>query len=259
MKKFLLLLIAGFIFASCEQPLSEEEFPYEAKLVIRGIIEDGKPIKDIYIGRIMPVGVPYSKEFTQIKDASAVIVYKDSLYTLKHISEGLYSSNLIAHKGEKYTLLVNWNDKFATADTYVPVPGNITDMQMVQSAGNNPYSYLNVTIQANGKECYGAYWFIKASNGTILSQSFKINEITVAEKNIPIAKVPTDTIPKGLTSSIFSARVVVFDGVVYDYFKTQNSTLLTDNVFGQAGINVNWNVKGDGIGMFVGKAEVVSQ
>ena len=65
----LILFISILLFIGCEQPLEEEEFPYELKLVVRGVLESNKLINNIYIGRTLPMSLPYSEDFAKVTDA----------------------------------------------------------------------------------------------------------------------------------------------------------------------------------------------
>jgi hypothetical protein len=101
---FMLLIVAGFLFAGCEQAVEEEEFPYETKLVIRGLLEDGQDIKEIFIGRTLPVAVPFRADFSNLPDA-VVSIRVDSLrYILKHTKDGLYNApaGVKARAGKTY-------------------------------------------------------------------------------------------------------------------------------------------------------------
>ena len=129
MKKILLLftpVFLIFIFNSCEQPLEEEEFPYELKLVTRGIIEPGQLVEEIYIGRTLPICVPFDEDFANLSDAVGAVVSDGIFYPLRHTGNGLYTTDsLIARTGNTYFLLVQWQDKSISAETYIPSPGTI--------------------------------------------------------------------------------------------------------------------------------------
>src|SRR4030067_3210264 len=154
-------IFTSLIFiSSCEQPLEEEEFPYEMKLVIRGILEPDKLIDDIYIGRTLPIGVPFNEDFANLTDAVAAVISDEIFYPLRHIRDGIYTTDsLISRTGKIYSLVVQWQDKSASAETYIPIPGSILGYGVtnVEEDGET-ISVMEGTIIPSGNESYAASW-----------------------------------------------------------------------------------------------------
>ena len=56
---------------------------------------------------------------------------------------------------------------------------------------------------------------------------------------------------------IYKNRVHAFDAQYYNFFLTQNSNSASTNVFNQSNVGLRWNVKGGGIGMFIGETDFI--
>lgn len=264
-KKLLLIFFISFsfFFIGCEQTVEEEDFPYELKIVVRGIIEAGKPIKDIYIGRTLPVTVKYYKEYADLTDAAVAITVDDSVYILKHTSNGLYSlNNLIPVKGKKYILIAQWQDKRATAETVVPIAGTIIGGSLINKTidGKKTY-YLESQVFPNNDEAYVTRWQALTINGNVAFESKEYGQCLKksASSQGNILRILSSEVSTSYISSSFSFAVKfsVFDGAFYDYYITAGTNQVADAIFGQSNANVRWNIKGDGIGMFIAKTDTV--
>lgn len=54
MKKYLTIALFIFILNGCESDIVENDLSYQERLVVRGLLEAGKPIK-VYFGRTLPL------------------------------------------------------------------------------------------------------------------------------------------------------------------------------------------------------------
>jgi hypothetical protein len=259
--KYIFYLVPLFLFYSCEQPSEEENIPYIPKLVIRGIISEGTSVKDIYIGRTMPVSVKIDPTFTDLSDAAAVIVYKDQFYPLSHTHNGLYKNDTLKiMKGEKYTLLASWQNLSASAETTVPVPGKIPLFSMqVQATSNGQVHFLQSQIIPHSDEVYAATWVSLYLNGGVSDESQVFSTVTGKDPS-GIAICTTSDIPSNDINQLntkLTARVYIFDHPFLDFYMSQNLNQVSDAIFGQTGSQVKWNIQGDGIGMFIGRADTL--
>jgi hypothetical protein len=267
MKNFFFLLGAVLfliIFNSCEQPLEEEEFPYEMKLVIRGILEPDQLIEDIYIGRTLPISVPFDEDFANLQDAVGAVVSDNVFYPLRHTGNGLYTTDsLIARLGNTYSLVVQWQDKSASAQTYIPFPGNVisSELKTFQEDGETIY-YVEGRINPRGNESYAASWVLQNLNGEITREAEKFLEVIRSSDGQQI-KIRTEEVPLNIISihnngsGRLGIRFYIYDEAFYDYYISQGSGQIPDAIFGQPGTAVKWNIKGEGIGMFIGRMYAV--
>jgi hypothetical protein len=264
MKKLLLLLplFTFIIFYGCEQTSTTEDIPYKTVLVIRGLVEEGKVIKDIYVGKTFPVGLKYNADFTNVKDATVLLqVDDDVIYTLRHTGNGLYTTNnMIARRGNKYTLIVQWGDKTAYGQTSVPQKGSFqsTSINTKQEDGQQMF-FLEGRITTYSSEAYGAAWVVLGSGNSVTDESKEFGNILRGTRGGELIIVPTASIPRNFISgsSNIGIHFYIYDGAFYDYYLTQNSNQISDAIFGQPTAAVKWNVTGDAIGMFVARTDTV--
>lgn len=263
--KFILpLLFVVAFFAGCEEQMADgEDFPFELKLVVRGLLTAGEPVEDIYIGRTLPVTFTYSESFANLEDASAVIVYEDSLILLHHTGEGLYSPQLplIAEKGKHYSLVVQWENKTATAETTIPWIGTIGKIQSLRTTDgdNKQITILECDVTHRKDEIYAPLWAFVSFSGRVNSEANEFGTLGKRDPNYAGAvKCYTSAIKGDVNSTLnLGVHFYIYDSPFYDYFYTQGSSQIEDAIFGQSSSNVRWNVKGDGIGMFIGRCDTV--
>jgi len=267
--KFLLLLVVFVlpVFTGCEQVVDEEAFPYEMKLVIRGLIEDGQQIKDIYVGRTLPVAVPFRGDFANLSDAIVSIKVDTLRYILKHTKDGLYSApaTVRARAGKTYEILVSWENLSAGAITTIPDAGSIGGVYMVNSKNDTGKTIrvMSAEITPRGSETYAITWLSYTQTGQIYAEDTRYNTVMkkLPNSNSLTLQVLSAEIPASYASrpQDLGVGVYVYDEAFYDYFKTKGSSKLSDAVFGQPSTSVKWNVQGDGIGMFIGRSKTNKQ
>jgi hypothetical protein len=253
-----------FSFIGCEHSVEEEEFPFELKLVVRGVIEDGKQIKDIYVGRTLPVAVKYDKLFADLSNAAVAISIGDSVYILTHQKDGLYySKNLFGEKGKTYKLIIQWEDKFATAETRIPNSGSLLGSSTVSiDSGGRKHYFLENTVLPYMDEVYTSQWQVLYLNGGLAAESTEFGEVVkrTMKNSSETLKFLTSEIPTnyiGNNTIKLAVKYTIYDEPYYYYFLSHGSNQISDAIWGQSSGNVRWNVKGDGIGIFIGKMDTV--
>lgn len=262
MKQYLFIVFSlAFFFNGCELSLEDEDFPYEIKLVVRGIVEENQVIQNIFIGRTLPVAVPFNEDFAKLTDAVGAVVSEGVFYPLRHTGGGVYTTDsLIASRGKTYSLVVRWQDKSITAETTVPVPGTLHSFGIATfDEEGTTVNVLEANITPFANESYAATWVLVAFNGAIIRESDTFGQVVRSNAGIPV-KVRTDIIPPhilGSSQGSVGLRLYVYDSSFYDYYISQGSSQIPDAIFGQSSSNVRWNVKGDGIGMFIGRIDLV--
>jgi predicted amino acid-binding ACT domain protein len=259
--RYIFYFILLFLFYSCEQPSEEENIPYIPKLVIRGIISEGTSVKDIYIGRTMPVSVKIDPTFTDLTDAAAFIVHNNQFYPLSYTHNGLYKNDTLKIiRGEKYTLLASWQNLSANAETTIPIPGKIPSFSLqVQTTSKGNIHVLQSQIIPFSDEVYAATWVLLYLNNTVSDESQVFSTVTGKDSR-GIAICTTSEIPSNyinMSNTSLTARVYIFDHQFLDFYSTQNLNQVSDAIFGQTGSQVKWNIKGDGIGMFIGRLDTL--
>ncbi|MCC6549675.1 MAG: DUF4249 family protein [Ignavibacteriaceae bacterium] len=255
---WLMLLFGIILFYGCENSVEEEDFPFEVRLVIRGILEPGKPVTNIYIGRTMPIAAQFSQGFANLANASAVILHNNTFYPLRHTTNGLYRNDtLIISTGETYQLVVQWEDKLATAETTIPNRG-IIERPVVKSAisGTGSKNYVESSVLPWTNEVYAATWVSFFSGGAVAQEDSSIASVIKRGDN-GLLKVTTNQVPSNLGTQNLGLRMYIYDAPFYDYYYSQGSNRTSDLVFGQPQNNIKWNVQADGIGMFIGRRDTL--
>jgi len=267
------ILTASLINWSCEQTVTGVELPYKEQLVIRAVLEAGEPIKNIRVERTLPPLEPYTEASALVTNAVLVIKNRDKSVTLKY-SNGYYTTDeIIPITGETYSLTATWKDKKATASTYIPKPveyGNI-DFEIIEEKywdGQKQYNPLfftyiksekNVVYKANTIfQTWRDYiaWesnmhrAIEANNDGLL----KVNLLVYNDGNrvIDINKIDSAAIRALLRLYYPKFNIYAYDDALYSYYITKDNGQSSGDIFGIGGNNVSWNVRGDGIGMFIG-------
>lgn len=264
-RKSLLLVFAltsQLILTNCEQPLGEEEFPYEIKIVVRGIIQKDKVVEDIFLGRTLPVAVPFDEDFAQLKDAVGAIICDGVTYPLRHLQDGNYTTDsLLARSGKTYTLLVQWQNKSVTAETRIPPIGEVVSFGQLQRTENGQTTTVIESVVAPiSNEVYASTWVYLSNAGVQRDEGDEFGNVTTADQNpLGSLKVQTSLIPGSVLSSegLIGTRIYIYDNAFYDYYISQGSSQIPDAIFGQPGGNVRWNISGDGIGMFIARNDTL--
>lgn len=263
MKK-IFLLIAGISIlyvAGCEQPLEEEDFPYELKLVVRSIVKTNRLIDSIYVGRTLPVSVPFNEEFSKVTTAVGAVVSEGVFYPLRHKGNGYYTTDsLIARSGRTYSLIVNWESISINAQTTVPVIGSLNGTYVDQGIENGrQFNFLEGIVTPFSNEVYGATWFLMSYAGFINQEASEFAKVVKKNSNEQVVYVPTIEIPQSFNTynGSYGIRLFAYDAPFYDYYITSGTSQVADAIFGQSGTNVKWNIYGQGIGMFVGTADTI--
>jgi hypothetical protein len=262
MKIMFLIAMSVFIFFDgCEQPLQEEEFPYEIKLVIKGVLEPGKLIDDIYIGRTLPINAEFDEDFANLTDAVAAVVSDGVFYPLRHIHDGIYTTDsLIVGRGKTYYLVAQWQDKSISATTSIPMPGKVLNYGIKSLEENGKQvSVMEATIEPLAVESYTITWVFVYPDGLVSREADNFVQVNRSLSGEQI-KVHSDAIPPALLNTStgkLGIRVYVYDSAFYDYFQAQGSTQISESIFGQPLSNVKWNIEGEGIGLFVGRTDTL--
>jgi hypothetical protein len=276
-RTFLILMLAVLLESGCESPVYDADVQYVERLVINGILVPGKQISGIYIGRTLPVSAIPDAQDAEVHDAYATITSDGVVYPLHHVGNGRYeSADLAATPGKTYVLGVAWHGLKVTAYTLVPhIPQWDSASFTVHQPGNlfPGMDLLDVTISPYPGEIYAATWshpyvFIYGLNDSIISsRSIEKNFQTTLKRNTDIhADGKLHATATGYLSyssashDTLWATVSSFDDQFYEYFYSSGDVTSFENiVLGISPGAVHWNVLGDGIGMFIGKASVTKE
>jgi hypothetical protein len=275
-------LVIACVFAiltSCFGAISDPvELPYDEKLVIRALLVVGEPLNDIQISRTLPPldTFSYEKVFVgnanvtltidgqpsqlelQVRTTTATTTPYRSLYRIP---------NLRVQAGKTYALNVEWQSPsgkklVAQASTRTPTEPQIDSVRVTVTfpltlAGTPDTVFtteaftkgrpnemmrvgslvLNPVGQVIATRGYGEVTFFEQIAQSVLqSNSWRFTSATT----------------QILTGQLQTRAIVeTYDGDYYKYYQTRNRSG-QPSPLNPGGPNIDWNVKGDGIGVFAG-------
>lgn len=261
MKKFkfiyisVLFAVSLLFIQSCENVI-DGELPYEEKLVIKCILEKGKPTDYIFIGKTLsPMYTEnYYGEIPDIivEDAVGYISDSEKSYNLEYKGNSIYKAvDLVPKEGETYKLNVSWNGHIATSTTFIPTNPVIVSVKIVERGGKDYVEQVGIIkfkgqrnasyIPASLSKLYGYYNYgnpiLMRSNSSSDTAEVEITNIWDYERD-----------------KYMSMELMSFPPEFLDFYNSKyqggNSP---DGIFSTSGINVKWNIKGAGIGLFLGQ------
>ena len=258
MKKYIniiaLTIISIFTY-SCEETVNGVELPYQELLVIRAELRANEQFT-VVIRKTLPPLEEFLEESSRITGVTAYIECEGKKYPL--ISDGgsyFSNSELIPKPGKTYKLYAEWKNHKATAETTVPFNNdsaynyNIIKKITDDEWGDQRYEY---TITADVRLAGNCVAMINAIGYNQYYNTPK-ELCTKLEKdffgNIVIGKYISWSYDDFQLSSVVITK---YDNPYFDYYVTREEGDMNDDVFAIAGNNIAWNIKGDGIGLFIG-------
>jgi hypothetical protein len=237
----------------------------------------------IYVGdavaSITVDGKSYPLELQSLEDIDSLYIQNGLVRSLYHVP------NLVVEAGKRYALRVEWHGKVATAETFVPEPIEIISARLVPkevvetviypwgglSQTRTIYASVEVNLRPRPNETFGiaAYEIYRYE---ILPSGFRYR----FGQNVPsVAILGTPSQNSNLllqTQTNYgyplyqTYRLYVgcssFDAAAQSYFRSLRADMpfgtgtLPSILYGEPGRNPEWNIRGDGIGLFVGRSEM---
>lgn len=265
---FCIWLFVLIFTVSCEEIVNDFELPYKEQLVINCILEQGRFPKKISITRTLPPLESISYEKVLVKDAEATISDGINNYKLQYDNGFYYSNELIPKENVIYHLDVKWKDKHAFATTFIPQKVEINeikyriDSSFIKEEQMSFYYldvYSDIGFQKNTYNEGGILEYL--NNNGVIDTIFRYNTvINIGEKSVQNFQIfrwslidkelDTAKINYFIKNTVFVVKS--YDGQYYKYFKTSNYGDSPYDIFGMSGKNIEWNIQGDGIGLFIG-------
>ena len=254
-----------FIIFSCDDQVVENDLSFEEKVVVRSLLEAGKPV-EVYFGKTFPPNREFNPSEGYLDNVEVSVVgLNDKLFELKHKGNGVYTNEeLIAINGIDYELKATWQGDSILAKTYIPFSTTFQKAQIATEVDENADTsyFLQGFLSPRENAVYGGTWVILDAEDTLRIEDDVIPNL-VREQDANLAGlllIRTREIPQELVekyeNSLF-IRVHAFDEVFYNYFITQDANNASTNIFSQSGINLRWNVEGNAIGLFIGKSDFI--
>jgi hypothetical protein len=273
MKKFVILNILALLallgFQSCEQNV-DAELPYKEMLVIRATIQAEKTPITLRLSKTLPPLTSYSDSLAMINNATVVIIGPgDIRYEMKYQAQNdNYYLNITPHSGETYKVEVRYDNLFAYAETTIPDSVLIEKYSLTKTkfkGWNDRYMWdiaVNAEFRPSAKNCYLSGYLSEYYTGEKF-RSYQYDLINRIKDTIPGGKLrmPVNIATYEDTSWFnidnykgWEGFIESYDQQFYDYYTTRYNGSTDSGIFGTSGENIRWNVKGDGIGVFIGFA-----
>ncbi|MBM2814659.1 MAG: hypothetical protein HW421_1421 [Ignavibacteria bacterium] len=270
--KITLMLAFTFIFMTgCEQVVEDPQLPYHEQIVISAVLEPGKTSPKISITKTLPPLEDYDIEKATIYDAEAVITCNGVSYLLLIGTDKFYTSpDLTIESGKKYSLIVKWKNKSAITETVVPYPVKIDTSYykfIKERRHNHTEQYLSMFVgfKPEGNSVYVGFHYqylddsskkisYKYSHSDCL-RSMDTNSKGSLTLNFKIYYYGDTTNFK--PNSYEDYVIECYDAPYFQYYQTRYNGGEPNELFGTSGSNIIGNVKGDGIGLFIGRAKTI--
>lgn len=266
LKNIIVLLVLSVILIACEETVTNVELPYVEQLVVSCVLENGDLVDSLRLERTLPPLESYDEEKALVKDAKVEISDGENIFNLYYF-DGYYRSNsLIAQAGKTYKLNVEWKGKKVTATTFVPPPIEIPKIE---------YEITTITDQWGKLFDLRVYSMIKPVRNVVFNSGYFVTYHGANSYDFFNIYREVDTNSSGYckvnffsgmfyelidTSNVnnfFKDYVFVlcsYDAQFYQYFITRFNGQSGDEIFGGNSSNISWNIKGDGIGLFIGRS-----
>lgn len=259
---YLLLLCIIISLVSCEQEVVDTSgLKYKEQLVIKAFVFAGENAKNIKITRTLPPLEKYDINKALVRDAEVYIIHNSNKYKLNYNPELQTYENfdIVFQEGEIYNFEAKWKNITAKSTTIIPKFELIEKKYYFKliSDTNRYYDntywqmYLSAVISRDKKFVYyfdderlftDRYYF---SYDRLINDTVSINKLLNVEAELNIFS--EDSSSATLQAKLFKYYVIAFDNSLWDYKTTSwgGSGNFNDS-------NVDWNISGDGIGLFIG-------
>jgi hypothetical protein len=287
---FLLFLLA---LSGCEVVTDTNGLPYQDLIVVKGYVQDGQPVDSILFTQTLPLNVTYTNAQTIISGVSGYISVDGQQYPLQYADSGYYNCpGLVGHAGKTYALDASWNGLHVHGVTTVPILPVIDSVYLTPGRTDTNQGfidsfYVNDTIHYDTAfttyNVVGALWvYTESIKGAALSINYdyyhSLGTLTNDSEwfpgiiygggepvyldtsmkgsiwaSSPFSLFGTDSIARGQK---YRADVYSYDPAYYNFLQTQYNSQYNNGVFSSGGgLNPDWNVSGDGFGIFIGVSE----
>lgn len=251
------LILVSLIISSCQQIAGTDGIPYTEQLVVSGFILNGLPIDSILFTKTLPIQEVYDKKNAELTDVKATIETDGKVFNLVHNGNGYYKADLVPEVGKRYKLNAEWNGKSVTAETFIPdsavVVKQTKKIDSVFMEKSNFY-YVTSIFDFELKTTKGTFSSVKVTDSLFPGYNYSAWDDTLSNGN-QFVKVAFPVSDENLTRKIFPVQITSYDLAYFNYLQSTRRGG-GSSPFGTAPPPVRWNIKGDGIGLFIGAVSI---
>ena len=251
-----LTLFLAVFMVSCEES-GLDDFPYVERMVVGSVLDAGSDNVLLFFARTLPLSEPYDPQNAVLTGVTGHVMHGGTAYPLVQLVPGLYQAQgLSIVSGETYELTAEWQGKRVSATTRVPFPPSVVSSTATIDSAATDRLTLQSLVRVGASEVYGQTWSTTGSGGAENGGEFtEIGRASDADLNgeVLISESYSLTVAPGDT---LFAVIHAFDQPFYDFFISRGGNVpgYDDLLFREIGGFVSWNVEGDGIGIFLGRA-----
>ena len=275
----LLALPLALVVAGCENVVPADDLPYVDHIVIRGFLVAGRPIDSIAISHTLPLSAAYDPSKAAIPDAQVTLTVDDRSIPLSYVGSGYFSdpASDTIRSGKRYTIDVNWNGLHARSTTVVPGTPAVTPAPLSWRYDTSFFEYepgyidtliqleasTDLEVLPHSDDAYGILYdsvrSIDSEGRTSLDEGSYgyIEDLQSGDTASTVQLLQSFGLDPSDTIFYFYDDVAAFDIAYYNFITTYNSEANNGDPFGTGGANPEWNVSGDGIGIFIGEADTL--
>ena len=286
--------ISMFFLGGCEQTVNVAELPFEEKIMVEGILK-ADSIIEIVFSKTVPVLdtqnlYTIDTVNNRITTLQGTISIDGISYPLIHMNNGRYrifdaqQQSIKGKIGSIYLLNASWNDKIIYAQTQIPIAKKPTilginiDTTRSSVYGNQDYIKVFISLSYQPENQEAIVHTINTISAFDNSFYNEIDTVNYKEFNYPQYFPPYYFVKKEIPHissfyiwlyapssisiaealSLYSESKIItkhYDKAMKEYIDTQYYGDNLGGIFGGGGTGIHWNIKGQGLGLFIGYSE----
>lgn len=251
----LALVCALSLLTSCTQTVSTPDIPFTEQLVVSCFLYGDSTNVTVDVSKTLPVNVSYNRDAALVKDAVVWLqTPSDRVRVMYDSVRKQYRAAVPAWVvGGAYTLSVEWRGTKTEGTTFMP------DMPVVDSLRED-----GAYFQANSAVAYASaeerYAYTKPDTGFFPGKPVYSRGLPWFRNLMPGKQTDSGVVMRAydFTPLLFtdtlvylSTKFIAIDEKHFRFVKSFENTGGV-SIFGSFGINPEYSMKGDGIGVFAG-------
>ena len=286
--------ISMLFLSGCEQTVAVGELPFEEKIMVEGILK-ADSIIEIVFSKTVPVLdtqniYTIDTLSNRITTLQGTISIDGISYPLIHMNNGRYrifdaqQQSIKGKIGSIYLLNASWNNKIIYAQTQIPIAKKPTILGInIDTTRSSVYGYqdyirvfISLSYQPEDQEAIvHTINTISPFDNSIYNEIDTVNykefnypqyfpPYYFTKKEIPHISsfftwlyVPTGITISEALSMYADSKIITkhYDKAMKEYIDTQYFGDNLGGIFGGGGTGIHWNIKGQGLGLFIGYSD----
>ncbi len=254
--KYIIAIFVLVFLSACEKTLDDAVIPYVEQLVVFADVKPGEYDLELNISKTLPVLGVLKPEDAIISDVTGYITDGNKRWNIEYNTKYKYIiKNFEGEAGKTYQLFLDWRGKHIESKTTIPAGDEISVSNYYMIFNEDDWnledeSWGEFTLMGHFKGSSEYVYLLSAetSYGEYYTRHFMIpNGNTVSRIDWFWGEI------NEIKNRNYTYKIEITDKVYYDYLENSRGNYDDFDFFSIGGLNIDWNVKGDGIGMFVGK------